>query len=145
MRLGKLSIESMSRVLGISQWMHGVTIDRIIPLFAIACLDHEIYPVVKIRYLAGDTALVNCDLLQLSGLLSSEETRKRALRITSVPQSTPSVNRVSHNNSQNERPSPEPTHHAIIECPISTLKGGTLEVHSVNDQRRQFMSGVSFK
>ena len=79
MRLGKLSITYMPRVRGIAQQMQGVTIDHIIPLFAIASLDHERYPVVKSRYLAGDTALVNCDLLQLSSLLSSEETRQHGL------------------------------------------------------------------
>ena len=57
--LGKSSIDYMSRVSGISQQMHVVTINRIIPLFAIASLDHKIYPGVKIRYLAGDTALIN--------------------------------------------------------------------------------------
>ena len=71
MRLGKLSIYYMSRVHGIAQRMHGVAIDRIIPLFAIASLYHERYPGVKSRYLAGDIVLVNCDLLQLRGLLSS--------------------------------------------------------------------------
>ena len=65
--------------------MHGVTIDRIIPLFAIASLDHKRCPGVKSRYLAGDTALVNCDLLQLRGQLSSEETRQQALGITDAP------------------------------------------------------------
>ena len=92
MRLVELSIDYMSRVRGIAQRMHRVTIDRIIPLFAIASLDHEIYPGVKSRYLAGDTALVNCNLLHLSGILSSEETRQRALGITAVPPSTTSVN-----------------------------------------------------
>ena len=105
-RLGESSIDYMSRVRGISQRMHGVTIDRIIPLFAISSLDNNIYPGVKSRYLAGDTVLVNCNLLQLIGLLSSEETRQQALGITAVPQSTPSVDRVYHNNSQNERPVP---------------------------------------
>ena len=71
MRLGESSIDYMSRVRGIAQQMHGVTIDRIIPLFAIASLDHERYTVVKIQYLAGDTALVNFDLLHISCLLSS--------------------------------------------------------------------------
>ena len=96
----------MSRVHGIAQRMHGVTIDRIIPLFAIASLDHKRYPGVKSRYLAGDTTLVNCDPLQLSGLLSSEETRQQDISITSVPPSTTSVNRLSQNNLQNERPVP---------------------------------------
>ena len=72
-RLGNSSIDYMSRVRGIAQHMHGVTIDRIIPLFAIASLDHEIYPGLKSRYIAGDTALVNFGLLQLIGLLSSEK------------------------------------------------------------------------
>ena len=65
--------------------MQGVTIDRIIPLFEIASLNHESYLGVKSRYLVGDTTLVNCDLLQLSGLLPSEETRQRALGIHAIP------------------------------------------------------------
>ena len=69
MRFGKPSMDYISRVRGIAQRMHGVKIDRIIPIFAIASLYHEIYPGVKSRYLVGYTALVNCDLLQLSGLL----------------------------------------------------------------------------
>ena len=72
--------------------MQGVTIDRIIPLFAIASLDHERYPGVKSRYLAGDTALVNCDLLQISGLLSSEEMIQCALGIPNLPPSPTSAN-----------------------------------------------------
>ena len=107
MILGELSIDYMSIVCGIAKRMHGVTIERIIPLFAIASLDHKRYPGVKSRYLAGDTVLVNCDLLQLSGLLSSEETQQEALDITAVPPSTTSVNQVSHNNSQNERTIPD--------------------------------------
>ena len=96
MILGESRIDYLSRVCGIAQRMHSVTIDRIIPLFAIASLDRERYPGVKSRYLVGDTALVNCDLLQLSGILSSEELRQRALEIPAIPQSTPSVNSVSN-------------------------------------------------
>ena len=69
----------MSRVRGIAQRMHGVTIDRIIPLFTISILDHERYPGVRSRYLAGDTALVNFNLLQINGLLSSEGARLREM------------------------------------------------------------------
>ena len=106
MRLGELSTDYMLRVRVIAQWMHVVTIDRIIPLFAISSLDHERYPGVKSSYLAGDTALINCDLLQISGVLSSEETRQQALGITVIPLSTTSVNCVSNRNNkhQNERP-----------------------------------------
>ena len=78
MRLGESSIKYILRIQGISQRTQGVKIDRIIPLFAIASIDHDQYPGVKSRYLAGDTALVNCNLLQLRGLLSSEDTRKYA-------------------------------------------------------------------
>ena len=108
MRLGDSSINYMSRVCGIAQQMHGVTIDRIIPLFEIASLDHGRYSGVKNCYLAGDTVLVNCDLLQLSGILSGEQTRQLALGIPAIPRSTTSVNHVSNtkNNQQNERPAP---------------------------------------
>ena len=120
-RLDESSIEYMSRVRCISQQMHGVTIDRIIPLFAIASLDNERYPGVKSHYLAGDTALVNCDLLQLSGLLSSEETRQRALGTNSVPPSTTSINQVSNNNSQNERPVLDPRRSGKIPKAIPSM------------------------
>ena len=50
-RLDELSMDYMSRVRGIPQQMHRVTIDLIIPLFAIASIDHERYPGVKSRYL----------------------------------------------------------------------------------------------
>ena len=105
MKLGKSSIDYMSRVHGIAQRMHRGTSDHIIPLYTIASLYHKRYPGVKSRYLAGDTALVNCDLLQLSRLLSSEEKRQQTLGITPPP-STTSVNWVPHNNSQNEGPIP---------------------------------------
>ena len=82
----------MSRVHSTAQRIHGVTIDRTIPLFAIASLYHKRYPGMKSRYLAGDNMLVDCDLLQLSGLLSSKETRQRSLGITAFPPPTTSVN-----------------------------------------------------
>ena len=63
MGLGKSSIDYISRVRGISQRIHGITMERIIPLFAIAGLNHDQYPGVKSHYLTGDAALVNCDLL----------------------------------------------------------------------------------
>ena len=81
MRLDKSIIDYMLRVRGIPQRMLDAIIDRIIRLFDIASIDHERYHGVKSRYLAGDTPLVNCDLLQLSGLLSSEETRQQVLGI----------------------------------------------------------------
>ena len=75
MGIGESIIDYMSRVRGISQCMQGITMDRIIPLFAITSLDRHRYPGLKSRYLVGDVALVNCNLLEFSGLLSSEETQ----------------------------------------------------------------------
>ena len=110
MRLCESRIDYMSMVHVIVQWMNGMIIDHLIPLFEIANIKHDRYPVVKSRYLAGDTALVNCDLFQLSGLLSSEETRQQVLGISIIPLSITSVNCVSttHNNPQNERLVPLP-------------------------------------
>ena len=73
MRLGKSRIEYMSRVREISQRVQGITIERVIPIFAIVIIDHDHYPGVNILYLAGDDALVNRDLIKLGGLLSIEE------------------------------------------------------------------------
>ena len=68
--------------------------EKIIPLFAIASLDCDHYPGVKIRYLAGYPALVNCKLLDLRGLVSSKETIQQALGLLiSTPPAT--ANRVS--------------------------------------------------
>ena len=49
MVLGESSIDYMLRVRGISQLMQGVTMDKIIPLFDIASLDHDCYPDMKSR------------------------------------------------------------------------------------------------
>ena len=89
MRLGESSIDYKSRVQGISQHMQGIKMKRIILLFAIDLLDHYRYPGVNSRYLAGDFTLVNCDLLKLRGLLSSKETRQRALGVPSARGSIP--------------------------------------------------------
>ena len=85
MGLGESIIDYMSRVRGISQRMHRIPTERIIPIFAIASIDHDRYPGVKSSHLAGNVALVNYDLLDLSGILSIEETQKRALGIWSAP------------------------------------------------------------
>ena len=109
--LGKSSIDYISRVRGISQRMQGVTIDHIIPLSEIAIIDHVRYPGVKSRYLTVDTALVNCDLLQLSGLLSSNETRQHAIGIPNIPPSTTIANPLSNtpsNPPNNGYPAPQP-------------------------------------
>ena len=92
--------------------MHGITMDRIIPLFAISSLDHDCYPGVKSLYLKGDATLVNCKLLDLIGLLSSEDTQKQALGIPSAPPPTATENRVSNTPTQpppTRRPAPRPT------------------------------------
>ena len=44
MGLVESSIDYMSRVRGISQCMHGITMDNIIPIFEIESLDHGRYP-----------------------------------------------------------------------------------------------------
>ena len=74
--------------------MKGITLEKIIPLFTITSLDHDSYPGVKSLYLAGDAALINCDLLQLRSLPSSKKTKQRALGISNAPPSTTIANRV---------------------------------------------------
>ena len=49
MGLGESIIDYMSRVSVISQRMQGITMDKIIPLFAIASMYHDRYPGVKSR------------------------------------------------------------------------------------------------
>ena len=92
--------------------MHGITMERSIPLFAIAILGHDRYPGVKSRYLAGDAALVNCDLLELRSILYSKDTKQRALGIPSAPLSNPVAKCVSNKPTQptmTGRPAPLPT------------------------------------
>ena len=84
--------------------------ERIIPLFAIASLDHDHYPGVNSRYLTGNAALVNCNLLEIISLLYSKDTRQCALGITSAPPSTTVANRVSSTPTQ-PPPSGRPTAH----------------------------------
>ena len=55
--------------------------EKIVPLFSIASLYHNLYHRFNIRYLAGDPALVNCNLLGLSCLLFSKDTSQKALGI----------------------------------------------------------------
>ena len=85
--------------------------DKIIPLFTIASLDHDRYPRVKSRYLVGNAALKNCNLLDLSVLLPSEETCQKDLGLTrSTPPAT--TNRVSNTPTQPPPiglPTPRPT------------------------------------
>ena len=91
--------------------MQGVTIECIIPLFAINSLDHEMYQEVKSRYLTGFSTLANYNPLQLSGVLSSGKKRQRALGITNAPPSNSISNCVSNtpsNPPQNGRPAPQP-------------------------------------
>ena len=99
MGLGELSIKYMSRIHSISQQMCGFSMEQIIPLFAIAGLDHNQYPGVTIRYLASDPALVNCNLIGLSILITIKETSVQALVL---PRSTPpaTANRVSNTQTQ---------------------------------------------
>ena len=110
MGLGDSSINYISCVRSISQWIQGVTMGKIIPLFDIARLDHYRYPGVKIRHLVGNLSMVNCNVLDLSGLLSREDNRQQALIL---PSSTPPdmVNRVSDTQAQpppTGRPQPPP-------------------------------------
>ena len=138
----------MSRVCGIAQRTNGVKIYRIIPLFTIESLDHERHTGVKSRYLVGYTALVNCDVLQISGLLSSEETGQRALGINALPLSTTSVNCLSNtnHNSQNERPVPPP-HQPITQSsnvPYSPTRGLPYKCISVMMREDKSCPGCHF-
>ena len=95
MGLDEWIIYYMLRVRGISQQMQGVTMKKIIPLFTIVILEHDRYPGVKSRYLSGNPALVNCNLLEPRGLLSSKETRQKPMGLTSSTTPT-TVNCVSY-------------------------------------------------
>ena len=89
MSLGDSSIYYMSCVRGVSKCLQGISIDEITPLFKIAILDQNRYPGIKSRYLARYLELINCDLLGLSGIIYSKETRQQALGLPAdVPRVT---------------------------------------------------------
>ena len=74
--------------------MRGVLTKKTIALFAIASLDHDRYPGMKSQCLAGNPALVNCNLLDFNSLIYSEDIRQQALGLlSSTPMAT--ANRVS--------------------------------------------------
>ena len=102
---GESIIDYMSRVHVISQYMQGITMDAIIPLFSIASLYHNRCPGVNSRYHVGDPALFNCKLLDIIGLLPVEESRQKVLVLT---RSTPSA---TENRVYNTQTQPPPTGH----------------------------------
>ena len=83
MVLGEFINDYMSCVWGIYQCMEGIMMDKIILIFAVTSLYHNRYPGVKFCHLAGNVILVNCNLLDLSGLLPSKDTQQQDLELTS--------------------------------------------------------------
>ena len=108
-RLGKFSIHYMLSLRGILQGMQGIKMEHIIPLFTITSLDHDRYPGMKSRYLAGDTSL--CDILKLISFLSRKDIQQLTLGIpSSLPSATVS-NCVFNTSTQPPlagRPAPHP-------------------------------------
>ena len=105
--------------------MQGITMDKITPIFAIASLDHDRYPAVKSCQLAGNAALLNCILLELTGLLSSKEIWQQASGITILTPPT-TANRVSNTQTQptpkghpTPRPNQSPTQTPAVDYPPS--------------------------
>ena len=120
MGLCELSINYMSCVFGISKHMQEDLMDQIISLFAIGILDHDLYPGVKSRYLEGNPALVNCNLLDLSGLLSSKENSQQSLGLQ-ISTPTVTLKRVSDAKAQPSltgRPQPRPSQLPPTTSPI---------------------------
>ena len=66
---------------------------RIISIFSIETLDHDRDPGVKSRYITGDATLMTCNLIDLSSVLSIEETWQQAFGLPSAPQPTTFANR----------------------------------------------------
>ena len=85
--------------------------ESIIPIFDITGINHNRYPGVKSRYFAGDATLMNCNLFELSGILSREDTRQQAWGIPRAPPSTTAANCVYNMPTQPPligRPAPRP-------------------------------------
>eukprot|EP00581_Thalassiosira_minuscula_P002424 CAMPEP_0183736440 /NCGR_PEP_ID=MMETSP0737-20130205/49280_1 /TAXON_ID=385413 /ORGANISM="Thalassiosira miniscula, Strain CCMP1093" /LENGTH=643 /DNA_ID=CAMNT_0025970447 /DNA_START=56 /DNA_END=1984 /DNA_ORIENTATION=- len=97
----------MHRVRGIRDRLEKVTIDELLPLFAIANMDKDRYPGLTQRYIMADPALLNATVVSLEEEMTQEEMRLVALGITSDASNLPSANRAGGN--QPPAPAPAPT------------------------------------
>ena len=146
MKSDKANIEYMSRVCGIPQGMRGVLVEKTIPLFPIASLYHNHYPGMKSWYITGDPALVNFKLINLRGLIYSEDTRKQSLGFMgSKP--TAKENHVSNAQVQTTpsgRLQPRPIHMKTRLPPMyyQPPRGGPLKVHCNNGALRHTMPSI---
>ena len=79
MSLVEYIIDYMSHVQGVSQRLQGIYMDKIISLFATSRLYHDHYPGIESRFLAWEQAIITCGLLDIVGLLYSDETQQQSL------------------------------------------------------------------
>ena len=82
----------LSRVRGFANRLSGsgVTMDSVMPMFAILGMDHSKYDGLLSRFTSGDTSVVSADLPTLELLMLGEDRRKAALGIIDSP--APSAN-----------------------------------------------------
>ena len=83
----------LSRVRGFVNCLQGVTMDSVMPLFAILGMDHSKYDGLLSRFTSGDASVVLADIPTLEILMAGEDRQKAALDITPAP--TPSANCVT--------------------------------------------------
>ena len=83
----------LSRVRGFANRLAGVSMDSVMPLFAILGMDHSKYDGLLSRFTSGDASVVGADLPTLEHLMMGEDRRKEAMGITSAP--IPSANRAT--------------------------------------------------
>ena len=90
---GESTATYLSRVRGFANRLAGVSMDSVMPLFAILGMDHSKYDGLLSRFTSGDASVVTADLPALELLMLGEDRRKEAMGITPVP--IPSANRAT--------------------------------------------------
>ncbi len=88
----------MARVRGFEGRLHGVTIDDIMPMFAILGMHHDQYSGLLARYTSGEPAIVNATIAEIERLMLDGDSRRRAMGID------PTLNTASANRVQDKNP-----------------------------------------
>jgi hypothetical protein len=95
----------MRKVRGYATRLHQVTVDQLMPLFALLGLDQGRYRGILDRFTAGDPAVVNVDINALEELMLAEDVRRSTINPGDVPLSQPSANRATQ---RGPAPAPSP-------------------------------------
>ena len=96
----------MARVCSYINRLHGVTIGKLMPLFAMVSMDESWFGGILQRYSAGEPAVVSADLTKLEELMEDETIRRRAINLDGADVQA-RANR-ARGNTRGPAPSPAP-------------------------------------